>query len=88
MTEHMHNQIADAEREMKRIQDDAAALLRAVQVCVDAFAVKYPNAEYGDLTRDFSARLDDIVDDLEGPAYRRKIRLEDDTVDCVADALS
>lgn len=76
-TERLYDQIADAEREMKRIQNDAADLLKAVEALVSDFAVKYPNAETGGLTEDFSSRLDDIVNDLRAPAEDRKMRLED-----------
>lgn len=76
-TEHLHDQIADAEKEMKRIQDDAADLLKAVEALVSDFAVKYPHADLSGLNEDFASRLSDIVNDLEGPAARRKMRLED-----------
>lgn len=75
--ENLHDQIHDAEQEMKRIQDAAHDLQRAVDALVSDFAVKYPNADTSGLTEDFASRLADIVDDLEGPAYRRKSRLED-----------
>ena len=77
MTERLYDQIADAEREMKRIQDDAADLLKAVEALVSDFSVKYPSAETGGLTEDFASRLDDIVNDLQAPAEDRKMRLED-----------
>lgn len=77
-TERLHDQIADAEQEMKRIQNDAAELQKAVDFLLTDYAVKYPHADTTSLSEDFAARLSDIVDDLEGPAYRRKSRLEDE----------
>lgn len=77
-TERLHDQIADCDAEMKRIRDDAYALQEAVAALVSDFAVKHPKAETSGLTDDFAFRLADIIDDLEGPAFRRKTRLEDE----------
>lgn len=77
-TERLHNQIADCDAEMKRIRDDAYALQEAVAALVSDFGVKYPKTEMSGLTEAFADCLSDIVDDLEGPAFRRKMRLEDE----------
>ncbi len=82
-TERLHDQIHDAEIEMKRIDVDAAALQDAIDELVRAFSAKYPKVAMSALSEDFASRLSDIVDDLQGPAYRRKSRLEDDI--CNAD---
>jgi hypothetical protein len=76
-TEHLHDKIADCETEMKAIDRDALDLQRAVEALVSDFAVKYPKVEMSGLNEDFASRLSDIVDDLQGPAYRRKSRIED-----------
>lgn len=76
--ENLNDQIADCDKEMKRIKDDAADLLKAVEALVSDFAVKYPNADTSGLTEDFASRLSDIVNDLEGPAWRRKCRIENE----------
>lgn len=76
--ERRHDGIHDAEQEMKRIDSDAADLQRALDALLSDYGVKYPAADTGSLSADFAARLSDIVDDLQGPAYRRKVRLEDE----------
>lgn len=74
----LESQIADADREMKAIDRDAGDLQRAVDDLLSDFRAKYGHADTAGLSEAFSARLADIVDDLQGPAYRRKSRLEDE----------
>lgn len=76
-TENLYDKIADCDAEMKSIDRDALDLQRAVEALVSDFAVKYPHVEMSGLSEDFATRLGDIVDDLQGPAARRKSRIED-----------
>lgn len=80
-TERLEDQIHDAEREMKTIARDAGDLQDALDALLSAFAMKYPMADTHTLSEDFAARLADQVDDLQGPSYRRKVRLENEVDD-------
>jgi hypothetical protein len=77
-TIHLENKIDEADLEMKAIADAAAELQAEIDEKVRAFAHKYPQVEMSGLSEDFASRLSDIVDDLQGPAWRRKSRLEDE----------
>lgn len=76
-TERLYAQVDEAAAEMQRIEREGIELQRGVDALLSDFAMKYPHADTGSLSRDFAARLADTVDDLQGPAYRRKSRIED-----------
>ncbi len=80
-SESKYDAIGEAELEMKKIEDDCYDLQTAVDALLSDFGMKYPVADIASLSSDFAARLSDIEDDLQGPAYRRKSRLEDEIAD-------
>ena len=66
----------EADAEMRRIERDCGDLQDALDVLVSDFAMKYPDADTSELLRVFGKGLADVMDDLQGPAFRRKCKAE------------
>lgn len=79
-TERLYSQLDDAENEITDIHAKSNKLKEDIAVLIRAFAANYRCSDKSmDYALDYTAdALTDLIDDAEGPACRRKVRLENE----------
>ncbi len=79
-TEHLYRQLDEADNELSDIRIRARALAIGIEGLIRAFAEDHGCGETSTTYAiEYAAdALTDLIDDAEGPAARRKIRIEDE----------
>jgi len=76
-TERLYGQLDDADNEMAGIKAKGAALYKEIADKVRAFAEDY-DCQPDSTLEYIEGAIADLVDDAQGPAWRRKCRLENE----------
>ncbi len=77
MTERLYAQLDEAQNEMDDIKARGVTLYKAIDALVRAFAADHSCDADGTMEA-IDEAIAELVDDAEGPAYRRVSRLEDE----------
>lgn len=83
MSERLYAQLEEAENEIADIRERARKLRTAIDAMIRAYAADHRCTQKSvDRAIEYTAdALLDLIDDAEGPAYRRKCRIENEIGD-------